>query len=161
MSEATLGILYDPWRHRRGERRTLLDAYWKAIQFKANPRSVEYMRTLFLKRWPQGDCVSIEKLSDWSTHGTTAKTLVFLYPDAIGLGFFRLEGHVWRHRHPSTVIRVLNGRCRELVWSPRVWSRLGVRRLLERSMALEVMALIIVVVVTPCLAAWDLVRGHR
>jgi hypothetical protein len=130
---------------RRGLRRT----YRRTLREKANPRPPEYMRALFAERHPDGEVVS-EVPAD-------ASEIVLLYPDAIGLGFAGIERRLSR----DVSVGVLNGRRREFVLDRRTRTALLVRRVLERTMAGEAFALVVLALATPPLLLADLVRGRR
>lgn len=136
------GLAAAPHRSlRRGYRRVLLE--------KSNPRSPQYMARLFAARFPDGRVVesAVEATGD----------VVLLYPDAIGLGWERIE----RELGSATSIRVLNGRGREFSLDRRARRALKVRRLLERSFVVEAALLAAGIVATPFLVAADAVRGRR
>jgi hypothetical protein len=149
-----VGILTYPFGEDFGlsaaPRRTLRRAYRRALYERANPRTPEYMRSLFAERYPNAPVVDDLPAGE-------ACELVLLYPDAIGLGFGRLE-----RRLPQGVsVRVLNGRRREYAFDRRARSALQIRRALERAMIVEVIGLTFVLLATPFLAAFDYARGRR
>ena len=57
--EKTAGLYYNPWPvdYSAGplRNRNPLELYRKAVWFKANPRTREYMKDLFLERYPNGE----------------------------------------------------------------------------------------------------------
>ena len=120
--------------------------YRRALYNRANPRSRDYMERLLADRFPEAQL--------WGEDPPRGSEVVLLYPDAIGLG----HGHLER-RLPSGTI-VLNGRRRELVLNGSTRRALRMRRALERSLVVEVAALIALVVATPFLLAYDLLRGR-
>lgn len=130
-------------------RRTVRRAYRRTLFNKANPRSPEYMQALFAERYPEG------RLEGGLLEG--ASEIVLLFPDAIGLGYGAIE-----RRLPAGVpVRVLNGRRREFALDTRARRALRVRRLLERTMAVEAAALAVAAAATPVLLLADLARGRR
>jgi hypothetical protein len=149
-----VGIAHDPWRgsgplaDRGGSapRRALR----RSLAWRANPRDPEYMRSLFHERFPQGRVV--DQVED--VHG--ADRVVLLYPDSTGIGFGGIE-----RRLPDVPVVVLNGRRREFTLDARTRRRLRVRRALELSYLGEVVALAVLVIATPALAAGDRLRGRR
>jgi hypothetical protein len=76
------------------------------------------------------------------------------------LGFAALESTVTRLKKPSAAVRVLNGRRRDFLFTRATRRRLGLRRLLERSMMVEFVVMIAMLLVTPFLIMADLVRGR-
>ena len=83
---------------------------------------------------------------------------VFLYPDAIGLGYWRIEREIAR-RAPNAVLEVLNGRRRQFTFDRKAKWALRFRRALEWSMLAECVAGAIVLIATPFLLVADVVRG--
>jgi hypothetical protein len=84
---------------------------------------------------------------------------VLLYPDATGLGFGPLERRLLAGSATPPV--VLNGRRRTFVLDAPRRRSLRLRRLLERAMLGEALALGLIAVVTVPLVLSDLVRGRR
>jgi hypothetical protein len=130
-------------------RRSIRRAYRRALLEKANPRSAEYMRALFAQRYPGA------QILDPPFDAT--KTIILLYPDAIGLGF----GSIERDLPAKAVVRVLNGRGREFALDTHTRRALTLRRLTERTMIVEAAALAAVLAATPFILAGDLLRGRR
>lgn len=161
MNRKILGVFASPWREHYDHQRSLLELYKSAVRNKANPRSEEYMRALFAERWPDGEFVNAQRNPDWVSRLGSADVVILLFPDAIGLGFAAIEGTVRRHKKVWATVRALNGRRREFVLTRPVRRQLAVRRLLERSMAMEALATVCFVIFTPFLLGYDLVRGHR
>jgi hypothetical protein len=155
-----LGVYYSPWRERYAHEHSLLELYRGAVRSKANPRSEEYMRALFAERWPEGEFVNATE-PDWVQRLPEADNVVLLFPDAIGQGWAVVTREVWTRKKGWAAVRVLNGRRREFVLSGSVRRQLALRRVLERSMALEALATLGFLIATPFLLAYDLLRGHR
>jgi hypothetical protein len=134
VSARTVGVLHYPLGHDFGyerlPKRRPRRVYRRTLWWKANPRGPDYMRALFAERYPAGE------LYEGSTP-PPADTTVLLFPDAIGLGF----GSVERRLAGRPGLRALNGRRRDFPLDPRTRRRLALRRLLERTMLLEALAL--------------------
>jgi hypothetical protein len=156
-----LGVYYSPWREHYDHQHSLLELYRSAVRNKANPRSEAYMQALFAERWPEGEFVNAKADPAWAQRLPAADTVVLLFPDAIGIGFAALEAEVRKRRKVWATVRALNGRRRDFVLSRSVRRQLAFRRLLERSMATEVLATFCFFIATPFLLGYDLVRGHR
>jgi hypothetical protein len=152
VSRRVVGVLAYPLGEDFGvgvlRNRSLRRAYRRTLLNKANPRSPQYMRELFAERCPDGE------ISD--DVPARADEIVLLYPDAIGLGFGAIE----RRLPPGVAVRLLNGRRREFALDPPTRRALKRRRLLERAMLGELVALAAAAAVTPLLLVADLVRGR-
>jgi hypothetical protein len=128
-------------------RYSLRGIYRRALRNRANPRSREYMERLLKERYPEAR-LSLTRPLDEGTE------VVLLYPDANGLG----HGAIDRGLPPGA--RVLTGRGREFVLDSTTVRSLRVRRALERTFAVELVALAAAAVATPILLAVDLARGR-
>jgi hypothetical protein len=147
----TVGVLYDPWpAWRRGRVRR----YWSMVEFKANPRSREYMTALFLERYPAGRIVMADEMIQ-------GNRVVLLYPDAVGLGWTQIERRITVGLARETKIRVLNGRGRDFLLDHRTRRQLRLRRTVELGLVGEAVLTAAFVMLTPPLLAWDIVRGRR
>jgi len=146
-----VGVLACPLHEgprRSAGRRGLRRAYRRTLEWKANPRPPDYMRALFAERHPEGVVASAVPAD--------AREIILLYPDAIGLGFRRLERSLPR----GVPVRVLNGRGREFVLDRRGRRALTLRRALERTLIVEGLALAALALATPPLLLFDLARGR-
>lgn len=164
MDRKVVGLFYSAWnKDIEGWRssRHLLELYRYAVWFKANPRSKDYMCTLFTERFPAAMLFDLNEDPAWRDYVRCADIVVLLYPDAIGLGFATLEHEVRRLLKPLAALRVLSGRRREFVMNSSTSRALIVRRVLERSMLLELLFTPIFVCLTPLLLMIDLLRGRR
>lgn len=161
MRRRVTGVFHNPWRSLYDPRRSVAELYRRAVWVKANPRSEDYMKGLFLDRYPHGEYVNAETDAHWTKRVTSADTIIMLYPDAIGLHFRPVEDAITRHKRDWAAVRVLNGRRRDFFWSARVRRSLRRRRLLERTMLLEAGAIILFIAVSPVLLLMDLLRGRR
>jgi hypothetical protein len=84
-----------------------------------------------------------------------------VYPDAIGLGFGRLEREVVSCRRTWATIEALNGRRRQFRLNGGTRLSLRLRRAIEWSMLAEFLFLPVFFVLTPVLMAVDVLRGRR
>jgi len=146
---------------RKRTSRRPVELYRYAVWFKANPRAKEYMRTLFSERFPSGIFVDAKENPEWRHHAAQVDTVVLLYPDSIGLGFTGLEREVRRLMKPWAAVRILNGRRRDLLRNTGTSCALIARRMLERSMLMELLFTLVFTCVTPLLLISDLLRGRR
>ena len=134
--------------------------YRRALCSKANPRSIEYMKNAFIKRYPNGVFVNTEAAPTWERDIATAHSIILLYPDSIGLGFSRIESEVFRSKKRLAAVRALNGRDREFILNNSAIIRLRSHRFLERWMIGEIFALLIFLIITPVLLVADWLRGR-
>lgn len=165
MSDAVVGVLYFPWGadygadKQAGSNPTKL--WRRLVVHKANPRSADYMRRRFAQAYPAGELVEVTRPGDTTGLTGSAGLVVLLYPDAIGLGFGRLEGALRRVGRKDLRIRVLNGRGRDYELTAAIRRRLLARRALERTMLLEIVATPLVIAAAFGGLALDLARGRR
>ena len=161
----TLGIYYDMWGDGEtgppARSRNPRHLYQRAVWFKSNPRSASAMKQLFHETWPDGRFVDVSKNKGWRREAADCETVVLLYPDAIGLGFGAIERQVLRNRARNNRARVLNGRKRDFLLTPSARRGLRLRRMLERTMAGELLFGFVFLVATPLMLSFDLVRGRR
>jgi hypothetical protein len=165
MNSLTIGLFFSPWDpHLESpaavQSRNPLTMYRRAVWFKANPRDEKYMRDLFTEYFREGVFINIDRDPFWHDNLREADMVVLLYPDAIGQGFYRLETKVQRRKKTCAAIRALNGRRREFLLNRATLYSLRVRRIMERWMLGEVVALILFVFITPVLLVIDLLRGR-
>lgn len=156
-----VGLLHYPWGEDYGlssvRRRTPRRIYRRALTYKANPRSAEYMDALFRERHDRA--LVRTDLDGWQDAVREADRVVLLYPDAIGLGFWPLERKLRKLQQGD--LTALNGRRREFTLDARTRRALRRRRFLERAMILELVAVPALILATPVLALIDLIRGRR
>lgn len=156
----TVALFLDPWEGLAEASPSLRRPrlLWrKAMWFKANPRSLAYMRALLAEHFPDASLLDVRSEPDWRHRLTGADRVVLLYPDAIGIGFGALERQLLG-RVPVTVI---NGRRRNFVLDRATRRRLRLRRFLERTMLLEGVFGLGLLLATPFLLGIDLARGRR
>lgn len=165
MSKRVAGIFRDPWSANHGTKLRnnggLTDLYRKGVRLKANPRGEDYMKALFLGRWPDGIYANTEQDSTWRELVRSADVVILLYPDALGLGLGALELELLRLARQGTDVGVLNGRKREFSLNYSSLPGLYLRRIMERGMLGEFLALFLFSITTPILLVLDWTRGHR
>jgi len=132
-----------------------------AIWYKANPRDEAYMRALFAEQYPAGHFIDMDATTDWPTHIGDARTIILLYPDAIGLGFAATENIARAALRDGAALRVLNGRRRSFLLNASTQRALRRRRWLERWMVGEILFSGLFLAVTPFMLLTDLARGRR
>ena len=137
------------------------ELYRKAVWLKANPRREDYMKTLFLEHWPTGAFINADKTPDWVEKVSMADTVILLYSDSIGLGFYEIEARVSKSKRKWAAVRVLNGRKRKFLLSKSIQHSLRLRRVLERFVLAEILATFLFIAVTPMLVVFDWARGRR
>jgi hypothetical protein len=156
-----LGIFHDRWvriRQVPTSFRNPLGLWKKAVWYKANPRSSDYMKALFAERYPGATFVDTGAGVISAATMAAASKVVLLYPDSIGLGYSAIERGVARNA-PHAAIEVLNGRRRQFAFDRKSRWALRSRRCLEWTMLIECFAGIVLLLATPFLLLFDLVRG--
>lgn len=167
MPASTIGLYFSKWGNDFSipSKPSLNPIYlfrW-AQWFKSNPRSSDYMRRLFAERFPEGEFIDTNEIgvAKLVKHIVEGDEIVFLYPDAIGLGFSDIEKQVSRACSPSVCVRVLNGRGREFIFNRNTKYNLHLRRFLEQTMLTEIIACLLITVCTPFLLLIDFLRGKN
>jgi hypothetical protein len=127
--------------------------YKNVVKYKSNPRSEKMMRALFKQRFPEGKVVRIGEDIDEGVD-----EIVLLFPDAIGLGWGRLERDIKKKFKQSIEYSCLNGRGRYFSLSFSRSISLRWRRALEKSMFTEFLSVFLFVMITPFLFIIDLFR---
>ena len=149
---SVVGVLHYPWGEDYGYRalpgKRPRRIYRRTLWWKSNPRDRDYMRELFAERYPDAE---LHEGSD----PPAAETTVLLYPDAIGLGFTPLE-----RKLSGRDVRVLNGRRREFALDAPTRRSLRARRLIERTMLVEAIALPLFVLLALPMWLFDALRGR-
>lgn len=163
MTGNVIGLFYDHWTRIRETPTTWRNPFslWtKAVWYKANPRSADYMKVILAERYPQAAFLDIG--SDPLAPGPLkdASKVILLYPDAIGLGFTPVERDIARHA-PQTPVEILNGRRRQFAFDDESRRALRFRRLLEWTMLVECVTGIVILLATPFLLLADVVRGKK
>jgi hypothetical protein len=158
-----IGLYHDAWSG-LGEapitlRRPLL-LFRKAMWFKANPRSADYMRARLAEAWPAARFFDCGTEPDWEQAAAAAGDVVLLYPDAIGIGFGDIERRL-QSVAPRATLHVLNGRRRGFLLDAATHRALRLRRFLECSMLVEIVFGCGFLLATPVLLGVDWARGRR
>lgn len=156
----TVNGFFRPW-DQPPKTRTPMGLLHRLVWTRANPRSESYMRDLFVEHFPDGMFVPIDQKPEWRTLLHQSDVVVLLYPDSIGQGYRLVEQEARTRKKPEASLQVLNGRRRLFLLNGATLRDLRWRRFLERWMVLESMALLIFVLVTPCLLIIDWARGRR
>jgi hypothetical protein len=155
----TVALFLDPWEGLAEASPSLRRPrlLWrKAMWFKANPRSLAYMRALLAEHFPDATLLDVRAEPDWE-RALGSGPVVLLYPDAIGIGFGAIE----RRLLGRVPVTVLNGRRRNFALDRATRRRLRLRRFLERTMLLEGVFGLGLLIATPFLLGFDLARGRR
>lgn len=161
MNGEIVGIFHDRWAHVRQlptSFRNPFGLWMKAVWYKANPRSSDYMKALFAECYPGATFLDVAASAISAPTIARASKIVLLYPDSIGLGYFVIERDVARHA-PYSAIEVLNGRRRQFPFDEKSRWALRCRRFLEWTMLIEGLAGVLLLVTTPFLVLFDVVRG--
>lgn len=124
------------------------------------PRERSYMKALLTRHFRGCEVLEmpVDDLPnrDWSEF----TSIVLVFPDAIGLGFSRIE-EMFRDYSARKRLFALNGRGRLLRLDRPTIRRLRLRRLLAWTRIPEFLFLAVFFALTPALLAVDLVRGRR
>jgi len=137
----------------------------RVLEYRRNPRSLEYMQRLAEEIFPGfdpremvvvGDDRQLPAL-DWSA----IHKVVLLWPDANGTGWARVVRHILRRKRANTAVFVLNGRRRFFVLNRLTWAGFAWRGFLEKTLAAEILFMLAFIVLSPWLTLWDVVRGRR
>jgi len=160
-----IGLYYNPWKKDYSEgpldRRTPIELYRKAVWFKANPRSADYMKELFKNNYPEGLFVDTNDNPDWIDSLSGKNNIILLYPDSTGLYFSGFEKSVFRRIAPGCEPVALNGRKRTFSLNRKTLSELRLRRFIERFMIGELIAVCGFMIITPAFVITDFLRGRR
>jgi hypothetical protein len=156
-----VGIFHDRWvriRQLPTSFRNPFDLWMKAVWYKANPRSSDYMKALFAERYPGATFLDTGASTISVAEMAGSSKVVLLYPDSIGLGYSAIERAVARNA-PHAAVEVLNGRRRQFAFDRKSRRALRCRRFLEWTMQIECFAGIVLLLATPFLLLFDFVRG--
>ena len=119
------------------------------------------MKSTFHSKWPKGRFVNIDEDAAWHERVDGAEVIVLLYPDAIGIGFYKIERQIFSIRSKGIAVWALNGRRRYFPLTPSNRMRLLLRRVLEKSLLPELLIAIVFSLVTPFFLLFDWSRGRR
>ncbi len=146
-----------------GGNRLLRPAYellCKASSYKRNPRDERYMNSLVTKLFTD-NCQWIDARSLRPEFLKNAREVVLLWPDGNGYGWFRVERRIFAWKDENCKVMVLNGRRRYFQLNLGLWTTYLVRRCLERFWVGELGFIVIFMLVSPVITAWDLSRGRK
>ncbi len=102
---------------------------YRAVCQRANPRSKAYMLTLLYEKFPEAELIDLEQ-------PRSSAKIVLLYPDAIGLGWGKIEERIKAEtKNPI----VLNGRRKVFDLIPSVHRKLLLYRFLEITFLPEIL----------------------
>lgn len=152
-----IGIFSYPWRNDFDEKNPF-ELYRKAVHFKANPRSEDYLKALFLAHYPGGVFINIDGNAGWNKDISSAEKVIVLYPDSIGMGFLKIESEIFKYKRKSTSVYVLNGRKRKFFLNNYTRAQLYLRRFIEHYMLGEIFITIAFLFITPFFLIGDLAR---
>ncbi len=160
----TVGLYANPMSCKRPPATTLvgrgLHKLQDAVVWKANGRDADYMRELFAERYPGAAMLELEN-DQWQEPTAAAGRVFLLYPDCIGLGWTIFEARIVAAISSGTELRVLNGRKRDFKFNLPIWMSMFARRVIERTMLVELAAIPLFLAVTPALLIYDTLRGRR
>ena len=145
-------------RHPGSRVARLIDRFARRLRNRRNVRSQGYMEALAARQFPEFTTAQLHFDAD---HLPVCSRLILLWPDANGIGWSGIEGHLMNQfRHTELI--VLNGRRRQfhLRRCPTARS-FRFRRFLEKAMVYEIGFSIVFLFLTPCMLVWDGLRGRR
>ncbi len=96
---------------------------WRVVCNRANPRTEEQMRVIFMEKFPDG----IFYVGDMPVSMQSEDRLVLIYPDSIGLGYASTEFGPLLARH----VEFINGRRRHVHLTLGHWGLLLLKRFLS------------------------------
>ncbi|MGB9115069.1 hypothetical protein [Bradyrhizobium sp.] len=132
--------------------------WMKAVWYKANPRSSDYMKARFAECYPGSTFLNTGAGAISAAALAGSSKVVLLYPDSIGLGYSAIERAVARDA-PHAAVEVLNGRRRQFAFDRKARWALRFRRFLEWTMLIECLAGVTLLLATPFLLLFDFLRG--
>jgi hypothetical protein len=131
-------------------------------QDRANTRSLDYMKEAINSRIGSLDLAQTHDLSNLSAVNLSEfEQIIILWPDANGMGWFKIEQQVFKAKKAAAPVYVLNGRKRLFELSRALWRQYRLRRFLEKSFLLEIGVLVLFLVTAPALALWDTILEPR
>jgi hypothetical protein len=134
----------------------------RAVDYKRNPRSREYMRALLAEEGGDWTLLEVERADEVPIDAVAAADrILLLWPDANGYGWRDIEARVLSARRPGVPIEVLNGRRRRFPLTPAMHRRFVARRAVQRLWLGETAFVAAGVVAGLPLMLWDAARGHR
>jgi hypothetical protein len=131
---------------------------------RRNPRTAEYMRDVArgLGEDPAPQIRQVAAASDLDGQAVAqASAIVLLWRDANGSGWGPIERVVLAHKSPQVSVMVVNGRRRSFELTPAVRRGYLLRRLVEKSLIVEMLLIAGLAATTPLVFLWDAVAGPR
>jgi hypothetical protein len=130
------------------------------LEYQRNPRSRSYMETLVACVFPKEQSKIVEVSGqgipvDWQR----IDRIVLLWPDGNGTGWSAIEREVFRKKQATAKVLVLNGRRRLFQLERGRWRAIQCRRVLEKTLLLEMTLFCVFLVTGSALALWDSLRG--
>ncbi len=124
---------------------------YRVVCHRSNPRSKEYMLDLLREKFPDAEIVDINQTR-------SPGKIILLYPDAMGLGWGKIEN---RLKIQTQNITVLNGRKRVFEFTSSVRRMLLLRRFLEMTFLPELLLTPFVLFYGAFVATKDKFRGSK
>ncbi len=175
--------VFRPWLRENGGKNKWKDYRDYLIHYRANPRGMEYMLDLaseFRAKYASSAFVDLlaeqtipdaipERHRSWIKKVWTElqieslaengyDTIIYLYPDAIGLGWNHIERILLRLKTRHYL--VINGRRRIFVWDRDSRRALALRRFIAKAWALEMLLAPALLCVSGILALYDSLAGQ-
>lgn len=147
---------YDPAPEGEGVRASLL----RIRRNKANPRTREYMKTLFTQSFEGERFIDIAEDPGWAQAAQGSDQIVFLYPDSTGLGSGRLNAQTKEWLEEGRTILILNGRWRLFRLDARQNRSLRIRRFMEQYLIGEAVFAFLFVLLSAVFFVEDRIRGR-
>jgi hypothetical protein len=155
----TVGVLYIPPDYAK-PKGGLLALWRRHLVANAGVRNRDYMDALFRSHFPRGTLLELDNRQVPTDVIDRAKTIVLLFPDAIGMDFGGIE-RVIASRCPWKRVLALNGRRRLFQLDARMRRRLALLRFLEALRIPEMIFLLVFLVATPALVLFDMMIRRR
>ena len=131
---------------------------------RRNPRTPDYMRDAAARLGNHADppITRVNAASDLDRHAVAkASAIVLLWRDANGSGWAPIERVVLANKSPQVPVTVVNGRRRSFELTPAVRRGYLVRRLVEKTLVVEMLLFVGLAASTPFVFLWDAVAGPR
>lgn len=123
---------------------------YNVVCLRSNPRSKEYMLSLLHEKFPEAE-ILVSKAPE------EKNLIILLYPDAIGLGWGKIERQ-YKRRFKN--ITVLNGRGRIFTLDASTYTSLKVKRFLEITFLPELILTPFLFMIGVALALKDKISGR-
>ena len=126
---------------------------YRVVCQRSNPRSKEYMLELLQEKFPGTELIDLEQ-------PCSPGKVILLYPDAIGLGWEKIERRLKIHNQNQKLM-VLNGRRRVFEFTPSIRRTLLLRRFLEMTFLPEILLMPFVLFYGALVATKDKFSGCK